>query len=709
VSRGARRPGAPRPAPPRREPRIAWNAAGPALARWASPAAYAVIAAFAAALAFMIAGPHPVGDVFTESDFYGAYGLGARALQHGHIDPSRYGVVGPVYEVLLAVLGLPARSPDALFLVAELIALASMSAALVLWFRIVRARLGALAGLVATLLLASNAQLFRYGYAATTDAPALALQAGCLALLLAGAPGRRGALHAGLVGGIAFLTRYTAAVLLPAGLVALLAGWTDLEAGERRAAAVRFASGFLAPVLPWIAFSLASGAHFRFVLHYNIAYEVFAHARGIPWDTYERTMEPQFPTPWSVLARDPVAVISRIGFNVADHVRLDVKLLTGRPLAIAAGAGLLLGARGGGLARLNAVWLAMALTFLALVPAFHSERYSLAVLPGWAALATIALTSPRLALVLRASERRVWLKPALTLLLLGFAIPVSIAYQRWVASQLPIEVREAARRARPLLEPGENVYARKPHFAWEAGLTAQSFPFVDSLEQLAAAARRDHVRWLYFSWPDAETRPQFMYLLDTTSAVPGLTPRVVTTMHPAVLYEIGPGFGAAPAWSGDAWQLAVHRARAMVLINARDWRSRMVVANEEQRHGRWPAAESMLELAERIHPNDPELVLMHADNLVHLGRYGEAGALYESAERLQPGNPRTRIGAGWAALLSGNAPQAAELWRPMVPYTDDPGTLERMQELFDVVHDAATAAQARDRMRALGLASGAGR
>ncbi len=700
MTRPDRKPPAPAKTRPASAPAaFALNAEAPAVARWATPAAWAVIAIFAAALAAMIAGPHTVGDVFTESDFYGAYGSGARALQHGRVDPSRYGVVGPVYEVMLALVGFVVRD---LFVAAELLALAAMSATLLLWFRIVRARAGALAGLVTVAVLAANAWVFRYGYAATTDAPALALQAGALALLLAGRADTRRAAWAGAVAGLAFLTRYNAVALLPAGAIALLAGWTDTPAEERRRAALAFVAGFFAPVLPWVGFSLVSGAHFRFMLHHNIAYEVFARARGIPWDTYERSMESQFPTAWSVFARDPGAVTSRILGNVLDHLRLDAVLVAGASLAFTALAGLVLGVRGGGLSRLNAVWLACGLLFLTLVPAFHSERYSLAVLPAWAALAGLALASPRLALVVGTGARRAWLKPLLALPLLAVLLDRSVVVQKRALSQLPVEVRTVAREAAPLLTPGERVYARKPHFAWHAGLTATAFPFVDSLSQLAAAAKHDGVRWLYFSWPEAEMRPQFMYLLDTTSAVPGLVPRVVTSHHPAVLYEIVDGFGAEPAWARDPAAVLLHRARAMVAIDLTDWRSRVIVANEAQRESKWGAAESLLVEAERLAPNDPETVLSHADNLVHLERYAEARERYERIERLSPGIPRTRIGAGWAALLSGDSNTAAELWRPMVSYTDDAGTLERMQQLFDSVHDATSSAQVRERLRAIG-------
>jgi tetratricopeptide (TPR) repeat protein len=231
---------------------------------------------------------------------------------------------------------------------------------------------------------------------------------------------------------------------------------------------------------------------------------------------------------------------------------------------------------------------------------------------------------------------------------------------------------------------------------------------VDSLSQLAAAARRDGVRWIYFSWPEAEMRPQFKYLLDTTSAVPGLTVRVVTTNHPAVLYEIGPDFGRDPAWLSDPWQVALHRARAMVSIDQRDWRACMVVANEEQRLGHWEAAQPLLDAALRGAPNDPDVALALADNLVHMGRYAVASELYARVEHDQPGNPRTRIGAGWAELLAGHTQEAARIWRPMVTLVDDQGTLDRMLALYTSVNDAAAVAEVRGRMRALGMHAGIG-
>jgi len=696
-----RRPAAQaRPAGPRSAFLLA-SAPAPAAGPWPDRIALVLAALFAMLVLVIVFGPHRVGDVFTETDFYGAYGLGARALEAGHLDPSRYGVVGPIHEMTLALVGFVVRD---LFLAAELISAAAATATLLLWHRIVRVRAGALAGLFAVAFLAANAQFLRYAYAATTDALALGVSAVSLFLLLTGGATARRVLAAGVAAGLAFLTRYNTVALLPAGALALLLGWAAAPGGRRGRAALLFSAGFLAPVLPWVGISLASGAHFTFQLHQNIAYEVFARAKGIPWDVYQRQMEPLFPTPWSVIARDPAAVFGRMAFNVADHLRLDALKLAGLPVAIAAAAGLVFAALDGTLKRLRAVLLAGALLFLALVPGFHNERWSLAVLPVWAAFAAVAFASPKLALALNVGGgQRVWLKTLLVALPLALSARTSVAVQRRVFDQLPVEVLEMAKEAKPWLKPGDRVMARKAHFAWYAGMRPVAFPYVDTLSQLAAAARRDSVRWLYFSWPEAEMRPDFSYLLDTTSDVPGLTARAVTSHWPAVLYEIGPGFGRDPAWLSDPKELAVHRARAQIAISRVDWRARLVVALDDRAHGRFEAAQKLLDEAARIAPRNPDVLLALGENLLQTDRAAEAADVFDRLEALSPGDPRTRIGRGWAALLQHQDRDAFELWRPVVSYANDAATLRRMHELFVAAGDHGSVMRAEDRMRALGI------
>lgn len=657
-------------------------------------AAWGVILAFTVIAAWFVLGPHHVGDVFTETDFYGAYAEGARLIQHGRLDPTRYAVIGPGFEVALALVGFVVRD---LFLAASLISLGSMVAMLALWRATFRRLGGSALALVAVALLASNAQVLRYGYAVTTDALALALQAAALYVLLT-RTGGRALFVAGGLAATAFLTRYTHGVLLVAGPVVILAGWSTTPREQRVRGALQYLAGFLALVAPWWAYSLAHGGGAGIQLHHNLAYDVFARSQGIPWDTYQREMQSQFPTPWSVLARDPGAVIGRLFFNIYDHLRLDAQKTAGLSLALAAAAGLVLAWREGLLKRLAPVLFVGALTFLALVPAFHSERYAMAVLPAWAALAAAAFAT-----LGPLATPAGWGRLALALVPLVFGAQASVRVQQRALSQLPVEVLRAADAVRSRVRPGEYVLARKPHFAYHAGLKPLAFPFVDTLAELAAYAREHHVRWLYFSWPEAEMRPSFRYLLDTTSAVPGLIVRAVTEHNPAVVYEIGPGFGAEPAWVDNDTLRAVHDARASVAIDDHDVRPRLMLALYARQNQQWSDAQPWLEQAATLAPRDPSVLGLLADNFTRLEQYGASEATWQKVQALNPGDPSIAIGRGTNALLDGRPQAAAERWRPVVSAAADPVTLRRMLELFTQAGDAAAVAEVRARMAALGV------
>ena len=646
------------------------------------------VALLGVALLGMVLGPHRVGDYMTETDFYGQYAQGARLIQHGRLEPARYGVVGPGYEVALAAAGLVVRN---LFLAAGLLSVASSSLALLLWSALLRRRADARVGLGTALFIATNATFFRYGYSVTTDAFALALQAAALYLLLA-RPGARAAAWAGALTALAFLTRYNAGVLLPAGLVAIAAGGTLQE--KRGRAALLFAAGFLLPVLPWVLYSLARGTGFTSQLHHNIAYEVFARAKGIPWDTYQRTMQPQFHSLADVIARDPGAVAGRMLFNVVDHLRLDATSLLGWPLALCAVLGLGLGLADGTLRRLGPLALAWALLFLALVPAFYSERYSLALLPYYATAAALFFASPRFALVL-VPLRRAWLKPALALLPLAFALTATVRSQARVIDQLPLEVLDAARTLRSLARPGDRVIARKAHLAFHAGVEPVPFPFVNTLPELAAYARSQGARWLYFSWPEGQTRPDFWYLLDSAAVVPGLTPRRVTAPHPAVLYEIGPGFGQAPAWAANDTLSTLYSARGQLAVDPSDPLALRSLGSVELARGRLAEARADYERAALRLPHDAALQLQIGKLCVRLGDFTAGLAAFERAETLDPSNVDARIGSGWALLFARRPQEAAAAWRPVVALTRDSDTLRRMIELYQTLGDREAEAQAR--------------
>jgi len=690
------------------------------LARSLGWAALGVIAAFALALLVMALRPHRIGDYFTETDFYGAYAQGARLIQHGQWLPARYGVVGPGYEAALAVAGLVVRD---LFLAAELLSIAAASVTLWLWFDLLRRRFDPRAALLAVLFLVTNAFFFRYGYAATTDTPAMALQALALWLLLARG-GARAVGAAGMVSALAFLTRYNAIYLLPAGLIAIVGGAVR---GARAAApapaphtgaapeapgpsaspaagagrlALLFLIGFFAPVVPWVLYSLAHGGQFSFQLHHNIAYEVFARSRGIVWDDYQRDLQPQFHNLWDVIRRDPPAVFARMGLNLFDHLGRDSFQLMGWPVALAALLGMVLAWRARVLVRLWPIGAAAALLFLSLVPAFYSERYSLPLAPIYAALAGAAFGLPVLALRLGRGGR-VWGKLLIAAIPLALATTRSVAFEKRTLDQLPVEVLDAAGALRPLARPGDKVIARKGHLAYYSGLEPLAFPFASTLPELAAFAHQHAVRWLFISWPEVETRPKFWPLLDTTAVVPGLTVRHVTRPHPSVLYEIGPEFGQVPAWYANDTLFTWHSARATLLVTPNDTKAMISLALVERARGNFDGAREWAERAAAIDPDKLRALLLMGEMALTRNDLARAQEVYQRVLARDPRNADGLVGLGWTQLLSGNVEQAASTWRPTVTLVRDPTTLERMAQVFAHVGDRATAELALTRLRTL--------
>ena len=219
----------------------------------------------------------------------------------------------------------------------------------------------------------------------------------------------------------------------------------------------------------------------------------------------------------------------------------------------------------------------------------------------------------------------------------------------------------------------------------------------------ADAAHRERARWIYFSWPEAQLRPRFEWLMDTTSAAPGLSVRAATSHWPAVVYVIGEGFGAEPAWMGNDTLAAVHRARARTLYDAGAREPREFLAMYEMALGNHDAAQVYLDQLLGLNPDDPEVLLMAADN--RLAVQDPTGALEYHArlERVRPGTAEAQVIRGWVAAMQGNEAAAAQIWAPVAHATTDPGTLRRMAVAFARTGNTAKLEEVRLRLQQMGM------
>jgi len=395
-----------------------------------------------------------------------------------------------------------------------------------------------------------------------------------------------------------------------------------------------------------------------------------------------------------VIARDPGAVFAREAFNVWDHLRRDAAELLGWPVAWCALLGLVFALRDGTWRKLWPVALAGALLFLTLVPAFYSTRYSLPLLPIHAAFAGWLFASPTLALVL-SRARGVWLKPALALIPLTLSLRTSVNEQQHYFTQLPYEVLESARTLHEQGKPGDRIIARKPHIGFHSGLELVPFPFTKTLPDLGRYAREKNARWIYFSWLEAELRPEYVYLLDTTAVVPGLTVRHATFGHPSVLYEIGPELGIEPGWLHNDTLVAIHQLRSQLLIHSTNVEALYQLATIERLRGNFDQAFQLMDRATQLAPNEARFWLLLGDIRLRLHDPVTADAAFVRALTLDPSNAEAQIGRGWASLYANRPRDAAELWRPVVAAAHDPTTLQQMIELYGQLGDTESQSAAR--------------
>ena len=684
-----------RPAPGPRAPWLGLNAAFEPPPRTLAAAAGFVVALAALTLAWIAFRLHPVGDYFTESDFYGGYAEGARLIQHGRLIPGRYAVAGPGYDLALALVGFATRD---LFAAARFVSVASACATLWLWFTLLRRMGRPVAGLWTAALLAANPIFVRYGYSATTDMLAIALQAACVFVVLGGRA-RLAPLLAGGLATLAVFTRYNAVYLVPGALACY--AWLDRPAARsRRGAIAFFLAGVAVLALPWTVYSIHAGQVPAGSLFANFSfYANPTAARNVQDAPVTAAADSQSVA--EMVRRNPAGLARQLVRNTGAHLAADARQLLGIPVGALCALGLLLVLAGGAWRPLAPLGIFALLLFGTLLPIFYSDRYSLALAPYELTLAGMAIASPLLALRLRGVA--VPLKWVLALVPLALSMRSSIAYQRHALSQSPVEVVAAGQALRRVAPPGAGVMSRKGHISYYSGLAPVAFPRVDGLPELADYCRRNGAQFLYFSWYEGELRPEFWYLLDSTAVVPGLTRIPFVARNPALLFSIGPEFGRNPEWLASDSLRRLHEARAQVqVLDERDaWSAHLALGEEARARGDHTAALEHFLAVTRGHPALALGWQRAAAALLAAGRVDDARVAYEHARRLAPGDVTTLIGIGWTQARSGRADVAARTWAPLVGEVRDAATLSAMAAVFERAGDGASLAAARRALAAL--------
>ena len=650
----------------------------------ASRLGWTSIALLAAALTWLALSRHTVGDYGAESDFYGGYAEGARAIQDGRWDARRYVVVGPGYEVVLAVVG--SLAPD-FFTGAKLISVAAATGAAAVWLALLTRLIGPVAGLWVLAFVIVNPSFLRYGTAASTDMLAVFFQTACLFAAL-GSRRRWAPPLSGALAGAAVLTRYSAVYLVP--VIALAPLWRREEPRPSAQRWLAIAAGFLLAVAPWCAFSMSHGVIPGEGLVRGYAFYADDHGA---WNVQDDVRDEgaafgAIPGWSSVVGANPRAFLWSRLKQIPIHLGGDARDLLGWPAAFAAVLGLVLLWRHRLERRLLPIGVAGALCFLTLLAAFYSARYSLPMVLFYAS-ATAGLGTVTAPTGIPIAVRRVLSAFGFAAIALTLVLAVQVQNTMW--REAPREVIAAGHALERVAAPGATVIARKGHIGYYSGRPVTPFPRVRNLRDLASYARERRAEFLYFSWFETQMRPELAYLLDTTAAIPGLTVVHATEKKPGVLYRIGADFGRAPDWIANDFQKSVHIARAIALVQGEQTpiAQRSVLAIDALLHQQWAEA---LQYASSVTQSDPTHALgwaVQGEALRRLSRFDEARLAFERAIELDPSDPAAKIGLGRIELAVGNPNRAMHLWRAAASATDDVRTLDEISRLLGAVADSS--------------------
>jgi len=330
------------------------------------PAAAAIALAWTAVVAAVAVLAHPTPLYTVETDLVGEYLPAARQLLAGVVDPAHYAFKGPGYPLLLAVLAGFLRG-DVLAAARLLSPVAAGAAAWLAYLLSRRAANAAVATFVLLAMLASPV-LVRHALQSGTDTPALALMLASTLLVLSGAGIGAGA-AAGLLAGLAVLTRGNALFLVPCAALVLLAS-------RRAPAFAAYAAGVAVPLALWNGIVSLHGGLPPDRNYLNVAWELYG--RGVPWDQFQSTVGPRFRSMRDVFSYDPGRAAVHVARNLLAYRWLDARELVTLAPGVLAFPGLLVLAR----SERGRPWVLHGLACaLVLAPVFYNARFALYLLP----------------------------------------------------------------------------------------------------------------------------------------------------------------------------------------------------------------------------------------------------------------------------------------------------------------------------------------
>lgn len=502
--------------------------------------AFAISAIYTVILLWAAHVYHRVGDYGVETDFFWNYAPDARTIQsilkgEGGTFPID-GFRGPMYALVLSLVAFITQD---FFAAGVIFGILCAGATLFLTHRLVLEFFGKIEALTVLLILATNSVFIQYSYSAGTDMffNLTATFAVYAFLKVLNGDGWRWLIMASVASGIALLTRQNSLFLIVGFLLALFLFNPSKQSLKLQVLSSLAVVGIVfALYAPYGFYTLQEKGKFFYSLNYlNIAKDLFG--RETNWDTFWYGKSQSFNSLGDVILADPVKFITNTLANIPSHFIGDLGELLSWFLGIFVIGGMLAVIFQRNLTRVQVAYFIFAvLNFGVLLLTFYGARFSLNLIAPYAVLVALFFKWDAVPTVVHYA-----LPIALAIVLFQ-----SIQFHRKNIDSGPQEMLALREKfleitgRNPKTHYDEIIIARKPHIAYYLNLKMGGFPMADTYDELIAEARKLGASYLFYSYFEANLRPQFRFLFNLKEPPPELEPIMTLTNPPAVLYRIKP-------------------------------------------------------------------------------------------------------------------------------------------------------------------------
>jgi hypothetical protein len=483
---------------------------------------------------------HRVGDYGVETDFYWSYAPDARTIQgivkgNGGTFPID-GFRGPMYSIALALFAFIVQD---FFAAGVTLGILCAGATLFFTHRLVLEFFGKVEALAVLLVLATNSHFIQYSYSAGTDmffnlTATLAIYGFLKAL---NGEGFKWLVLASVLSGIALLTRQNALFLIAGYLIAcFLLNPSKQPLKAQVISSLTLLGVVFAIYAPYGFYTLKEKGKFFYSLnHINIARDIFG--RETNWETFWFKQAKEFNSLGDVILADPTKFFVNVLSNIPAHFLNDMTDLLPWFFGVFVSGGIIVALVQRNLTRVQVAYCLFAvLHFGVLLLTAYGARYSLNSIPVFTVFMMLFFKW-------NAVPKAVHYALPIALAIVLFQ---SIQFHRKNIDSGPQEMLALRKKffeltGRDSKTPSNDIImARKPHIAYYLNLEMGGFPMVETYDELIAEARKLGASYLFYSYFEANVRPQFRFLFDVKNPPPELEPIMTLATPPAVLYRIKP-------------------------------------------------------------------------------------------------------------------------------------------------------------------------